>query len=398
MKFSQPEISPDDPLSLPPARRRRARRLLAPLPLDERTAFWDRLALRLAPGWDYYVLSLVSGLVIGAGILLDNPVVILLGAILAPCLLPAIGAAFGAVVGSAAIFLRSLIGLLIGALMVVIGGWLPGQLHRTWLPLPIQQTYQHVQLSWEHFLMLAVGSILTSLSLVHSERRSGQLNPAFPSVALAYELYPPLAAAGFGLGSGVEHLWPDGAIVFAIHLAWSIFLGALTLAILGFRPLTLFGYSIGGAVALLGVILLIGFSSASAVFGMHLGLPTPTPTLTPTLTLTPSLTPTPIPPTNTPTATLTLTPTLTPTATLTPTPTPLVGWVRTNLPEGARFRRQPGGEALGFLAPNTQVIILGEAIQVEGQFWLHILTPDGREGWILAELIVQATATATPTP
>ena len=63
--------------------------------------------------------------------------------------------------------------------------------------------------------------------------------PALPSVLLAYELYLPLAIAGLGLGSGVPHLWPDGLVIYAINLAWGALLGAVTLAILGFRPLTL---------------------------------------------------------------------------------------------------------------------------------------------------------------
>ena len=88
----------------------------------------------------------------------------------------------------------------------------------------------------------------------------------------------PLALAGFGLGSQVPHLWPDGLVVFALHLAWSALLGALALALMGLRPLTLFGYTMSGTVALLGIILLIGISGASAVVGTGMGLPTPTPT------------------------------------------------------------------------------------------------------------------------
>jgi uncharacterized membrane protein len=201
------------------------------------------------------------------------------------------GLAFGTVIGSIRFFLRSLGGLLVGCLLVVLASGVAGWLARDRLPLELNLAQLSTQLSWLNFLVLAVSSILTTGFTVHSER-----NAVLPSAALAYTLYIPLACAGFGLGSGVPYLWPDGLVVFALHLAWSVLLGALTLAIIGFRPLTPFGYTLGGAVALLGVTMVIGLTSAGAVFGARIGLPTSTPTVTPTRTPTPTRTFTPVRP------------------------------------------------------------------------------------------------------
>ncbi len=145
----------------------------------------------------------------------------------------------------------------------------------------------NAELSAINFIVLTVGAVFTAATMVHHER-----SPAAPSVALAYTLYLPLVAAGFGLGSGVPHLFPDGLVVFAIHLAWGALLGAITLAILGFRPMTIFGYTLGGVVTLIGVALVLGvgaFSTTLGWFGSPLAVPTYTPTATNTLT--------PIPPT-----------------------------------------------------------------------------------------------------
>jgi hypothetical protein len=215
---------------------------------------------------------------------------------------------------------------------------------------------------------------------------------------LAYELFLPLAVVGLGLGSGIPHLWPDGLAVFALHLAWSALLGSVTLALMGFRPLTLFGYTLGGAVALLGIILLIGFSGAGAVIGTGMGLPTPTPTMTPTLTLTPTYTLTPVPPTATLTPTITPSITPSPTLTLTPTPTPVFGVVRTDVSEGVRFRAEPAGETIGFLANDTLVVILPENAELDGISWIRIQTQDGTQGWIVQSLIQMATLTPTANP
>ncbi|MDI6694174.1 MAG: DUF389 domain-containing protein [Anaerolineales bacterium] len=401
MRLSPIEQTPDNPDNLPPARRRRARRLLTPLDADERAVFFDHLVRRASPSFDFFLLSLISGAVLSGGILLDSTAMLVLGAALAPLMAPLVGVALGAVLGAGRLFLRSLAGLLVGCALAFAVGWAAG----SFLYEPSRHTLAlapiHAQVSWLNFLVLAVGAVLTAAGVAGSAADENRYSPTLPSVALAYELYLPLATAGFGLGGRIPHLWPDGLVVFALHLAWSVLLGCITLAFLGFRPLTLFGYTLGGAVALTGVILAIGLSSLSAILGANLGLPTPTPTLTATFTLTPSLTPTVPPPTATLTPTLTRTPTLTPTRTLTPTPTPVLALVRSDLPEGVRIRSEPGGQTIGFLTNGALVILLPETAQAGGQSWAHILTQNGVEGWIVQSLILQVTATpptSSPTP
>jgi len=172
----------------------------------------------------------------------------------------------------------------------------------------------------------------------------------------------------------------------------------LVLAIKGFRPLTLFGYTLGSAVALFGIILLIGISGAGAVFGANLGLPTPIPTPTPTLTATATLTVTPIPPTPTYTLTVTPSPTLTVTPSPTPTATPILAVVRTNTSNGARIRSEPGGDTIGFLANETVIILVPETSELEGVIWVRIIVPDGAQGWIVQSLVAIITATPSTTP
>jgi len=389
MHLHPSEQLPDDPDRLPPARRRRARRLLAPLEADERAAYLDEVAHRASPSFDYFLFSLLSGLGFGIGLILDAPALLLLGAILAPLMAPVVGLALGTVIGSVRYFLRSLMGLLIGSVLVVMAGALAGWIWRLWMPSPLNQAYQQAQLSWPNFLVLAVGACYTAASMAHHEHQ-----PALPSVALAYTLYLPLSVAGFGLTSGAPHLWPDGLVVFALHLAWSAFLGAATLAILGFRPLTLFGYTLGGVVSLVGILLLIAISGAGAVFGGQMALPTPLPTSTATLTPTLTRTPTPPPPTLTPTVTLTPTLTVTPSRTPTVTPTPMYAVVQTVDKKGAVLRAEPGGAVLRSYFDGTLMQVLPETMAIHGVVWVRVIGPDGVKGWMVQALL----ATATPAP
>jgi hypothetical protein len=386
MSLPKSEQHPDDPDNLPPARRRKARRLLAPLEAGERAAFLDKVAHRASPSFDFFLFSLVSGIVLGIGLLLDTPALLLLGALLAPMMAPVVGISLGTVIGSGRFFLRSLIGLLIGGLLVFGGGYLVGMATVYYFPVSLSQAYFHAQLSWSNFLVLALGACFTSAAML-----SGKRNPAVPSIALAYELYIPLAVAGFGLSSGIPHLFPDGLVLFVIYLAWSTLLGAFTLAILGLRPLTLFGYTVGGAVTLLVILLLIGISGAGAVYGGQVALPTATPTATLTVTPTLTTTPTPIPPTDTPTPTLTSTPTKTPTTTPTPTPTPLFALVLTSGGEGALLREQPGGTVIGSYFDGTLMQVLPGSVEIDGAIWVRVTAPDGTSGWILQDLMIIAT-------
>lgn len=389
MNLPKTEHIPDDPEHLPPARRRRARRMLAPLEADERAAFVDEVAHRASPTFDFFLFSLLAGIVISIGITLDQPAILLLGSLIAPLMAPVVGLSLATVVGSVRFFLRSLAGLLIGSALVFVCGYIAGYLSRSWPSEGLLQAYSHAQLSWANFLVLAIGAIFTSAAMLHDGQRS-----AVASVALAYTLYIPVAIAGFGLSSATPDLWPDGLVVYTLHLAWAALLGAITLVIFGYRPLTLFGYTFGGALTLLGIILLIGLGGTGAVVGGQIALPTPIPSATLTMTPTPTLTLTPIPPTETPTPTHTATTTPTLTETLTPTPTPVFALVQTAEGTGALLRDEPSGVVVGSYFDGTRMQVLPGEINLDGVIWVRVIAPDGIDGWIVQSLLVPI----VPTP
>jgi hypothetical protein len=311
-------------------------------------------------------------------------------------LAPLVGVALGVVNGSLRLFATSFIGLLISSLLVFGAGAGAGLAARYWLPSPLTQAYLHAQVFWYNFVVLAIAGLITAATMVQVERKV-----ILASAALAYGLYVPLAAAGLGLVSGRPHLWPDGLVVFAVHLAWTVFFSVIILAILGFRPLTFFGYTLSGAVALLTIVALVGVFGAGAIFSAKVALPTATPTPIP-----PSATYTPIPPTATltpvpPTATLTpvpptvtLTPTLPPTATpsITPSPTPVYARVSDKFPNGAVVRDAPEGKVVATVMPGALIQVLPDTQEVNGYLWAHVIVVEtGVEGWMMQSLLVIAT-------
>lgn len=137
------EHMPDDPNNLPPARRRRAKRVLAPVDADERAAFLDKVARRASPTVDFFLFSILAGIVFSAGLLLEEGALLVLGAILAPMMAPAIGLALGTVIGSGRFFFRSLIGVIIGSGLVFAIGLLAGYLARFRTTIAIEEALNH---------------------------------------------------------------------------------------------------------------------------------------------------------------------------------------------------------------------------------------------------------------
>jgi hypothetical protein len=265
-----------------------------------------------------------------------------------------------------------------------------GLLGQVWVPPSLGQAYLQAELSWINFVVLSFGAVLTAATMAHHER-----SPIAPNIALVYTLYLPLVVAGYGLSSGAPHLFPDALVVFAIHLAWGVLLGAITLTIVGFRPMTFLGYTLGAVVTLIGVALALGvgaYSTTLGWFGAPLAVATYTPTATVTLTPVPptaTITSTSVPPTLTPTATSTSTKTLTPTLTYTPSPVPV--YARIAPVEGATIHSEPGYDGPVVYPPvmqGTLVQLLGGSQVIKGYLWVEVIVvEDKRHGWILQSLL-----------
>lgn len=390
---SEPILS-DEPENLPPARRRQQRRTIVPPDRSEQARFLEELAHRVIPSADFFLFTLVCGLIAAVALLFDAPALFVLAALVAPFMAPVSGLSLATVFGSARFLLQALGSLLMGGLLVTASGAAAGWLSSL---LPRQshlQALAHTHFTWADLFLLAVGAVLTTLMLARAPKQK----PLIPSVALAYELYLPLAAAGFGLTSQQSGFWPDGLIVFAVHLALAALLGALTLALIGLRPRTLFGYTVGSTLVLAGLAAVVVISGFGTALSTQVAMPPPTPTLTPTITLTPSITPTPLPPTATLTPTKTLVPSRTPTLTFTPKPTPIYARIQAVGGDGAIIRQEPSTTSayIRVVSNGMLVEVLPESTEAGATIWVRVRTTgeDPVEGWILRELL----ATAAPQP
>jgi hypothetical protein len=401
----------DMPQDLPPlehpshideSRRRRRRKLLIPVGKTERALYVGEIAKRLVPGVEFFIFSLFAGLVITLAILLDSPAIFILGALLAPFMIPVVGLGFSAAVGSLSFFLRSVGGLLIGSAFVFASGALGGWLSKLFADLHLTQARNFTVFSIPDFLLLTIGAVLAIYLTVRVPKQRSLV----ASVPLAYEIYIPIAVAGFGLTGGIEGFFPQGLKIAAVYIAWVILIGTIMLAIMKLRPFTFFGYLLtavilGGALYTLVVSSALGsaLQKQMTVFITRTPEPpivantefnTPTPTITlPTFDYSSNTAETPF-------ITNTLPPTNTPTASITPKPTPV--WAKVYSPEfnGIYVRATPGNyEDYITTLPNDQPVqVLTDVRKINGAYWVNILLDDGTEGWVLRNLL----QTATPAP
>jgi uncharacterized membrane protein len=394
------EPLPDENASLPPARRRRLRRTISSD--TDQAGLLRELSHRTVPSFDFFLFSLLAGIVLGIALLADSPALIILAALLAPFMAPMIGISLGSITGAMTFLLQSLGSMTIGSLIVflcgTVAGWavhlLPNRIY--------QQAVFHSEFTWPDLILLSLGAGLTAYLIA----RAPSQKPLVTSVAIAYGLYLPVGTAGFGLSSGIPGLWPGGLLLFFVHLVWAALVGSVVFWLLKLRPQTAAGYLLSVTYALVGVIAVVLMSSqpaparvvsqiqptpgATASAGVEASTPSPSPTITQ------SATPSPVPNTATPTPTRTLVFTQTATLTITPQPTPV--WARINASEGngALIRERPNYEAevVQSLLNGSLVEVLNE-VQTNGTVaWVRVRTVNGKEGWIVRSLL----RTATPAP
>jgi hypothetical protein len=412
MESSSPSPEPSRDFVSARARRRRAHRR-AYFPADEagRNALFEHLARRTFPSYELFVFSLVAGVFLGVGYFFNAQALLIFGILVSPLLTPWIGMSLSIIAGSGRLFAQTITALLLSSLLIFGSGLLAGYVSRI-LPdtsRTFTEAFIHSRLWPADLFALTVGAIILTISFVRSEER-----PYLPSALLAYELLLPLCAAGFGLGSGVPGMWPEGALVFVVHFAWATFSGIITLFFLRFYPI-----SFGGA-TFTGVVIIAVLAIATFLTGLDdqirvmTGLATPEPlavtqTVIPSSalpTITTSTETAETAPVDVPTATATATPTPTrrpterPTATSTVTaePTPIIGLIRASEGGGAFIREKPGGKVLATLPNGATVTIVPNDLQeVNRVIWVHVLAlvNDVRvDGWMIQSVLVTATPVA----
>lgn len=419
----QPEPFQADEFAARPAtaarRRHRSNRLIERPDTGQLGEKLESIARRASPTIDFFIFAFLSGCILSVGFILNAPAILLLGIAAAPLLAPWIGLMIATAVGETRFLSQTFGAFATVILAIFVLGLLGGFASRLFQPMDSTQALLHARLWWPDLLLLALGTAILMVAFIQSEDK-----PILASLLVAYEFFLPVSAAGFGIGSGVQGLWPQAGLVFFIHLAVALIISLAVIFYMGFRPLDSLGYVFASLAVITSIALVAGF----LFLGTRLQLPSQQ-----AVTETPSATASALP-TNTVTATLTISASQTPTVkvvTQTPTPDPLFtatntravkptlpvtftpeGGIRpTNLPTpiygkvessagGVTIRVKPDGFGITTILNGYLAEFLPEdPITLNGEVWVKVLirTPGQNiEGWVLRNLIITATPSGAP--
>ena len=175
----------------------------------------------------YVVMTVLSGVIATAGLLLDSPATVVGSMVIAPLIGPAMAAAVGSVVGDSDLFRRGMVLQLIGVILAIMAATafsifvqvtnlVPPGLD----PLSFSEVEERLS---PNFLSLAVAigaGVAGALSLMTG------VSTALVGVMIAVALIPPAATVGIGVAYGEPALALGSAVLTAVNVL-SINLAAL---------------------------------------------------------------------------------------------------------------------------------------------------------------------------
>jgi uncharacterized hydrophobic protein (TIGR00271 family) len=210
------------------------RRLIHPLEAEERQQVIDSIIESASPGFDFFLLVVLSGSIATLGLITNSPAVIIGAMLVAPLMSPIIGLGLATVTGNETLTRKSFLALLLGAALAVLLSILMTYLNRR-MPFIVLQELPSEVLARTHPSPIDLGIALAGgLAAAYAMTRA-RLSAALPGVAIATALMPPLCTVGIGIALerwdvavGAALLFITNAITIAFASALVFFLRGLT--------------------------------------------------------------------------------------------------------------------------------------------------------------------------
>ena len=214
----------------------RLRSLFQPLPIDRRQEVLDELEQSSSPGFDYFLLVVLSCSIATFGLLTNSAAVIIGAMLVAPLMAPILGLSLASLVGEQRIFRRAVIALVEGVILATILSTLLGWLAQV-LPFDILIEIPQEILARTQPTPFDLGIALAGGAAAAYALAQPRLSAALPGVAIATALMPPVCTVGIGISLGNSGIVMGAFLLFFTNLAAISFAGILVFAAMGFRPI-----------------------------------------------------------------------------------------------------------------------------------------------------------------
>ncbi|WP_456785750.1 DUF389 domain-containing protein [Cellulomonas sp. P5_C5] len=206
------------------------------------TALFIEPPVRSRSSTRFWVLLALASVIATAGVVADSTATVIGAMIVAPLMTPILGMAFALVLADRPHLVRSLVHVLLGALLVVAIGYLIGMLVH-----PADDFAGNSQVAGrispkliDLLAALATGTV-GAFALIRSD-----ISDTLPGVAIAISLVPPLAVTGLLLQVGRTADAAQSALLFGTNVAAIIATGTVVLVLAGVRSAAeTAGYPVG---------------------------------------------------------------------------------------------------------------------------------------------------------
>ncbi|MBN1373216.1 MAG: DUF389 domain-containing protein [Anaerolineaceae bacterium] len=216
--------------------------LVRPLSIQTREKVIAEITPLSSPGFDFFLLVILSCSIATLGLITDSPAVIIGAMLVAPLMSPIIGIGLASIVGDSSLLKNATSALLRGAALAILLSALV-TLVNTYLPIISLQSLPQEVLSRTHptpiDLMIAFsGGIAAAYAMTQAN-----LSAALPGVAIATALMPPLCTVGIGLSLGRLDVAGGAILLFITNAVTIAFAAVLVFFLRGFGSSSVVGKS-----------------------------------------------------------------------------------------------------------------------------------------------------------
>lgn len=191
---------------------------------SDRDKFCKTIIESSAPKFDFYLLVVLSTLIVSFGLILDNIVLVIGGMLVTPLLSPILAISLGVVILNFKVFFRSLKIFIYSAISSISIAFLVGSFNA--FDINSITILGNMEVGYLPFLVAFVAGLAASYTWIKPD-----LNSILPGIAITVTLIPPLTASGLALTLNkldyfYRYLLVTGLNIFGILLA-SIFVFTL---------------------------------------------------------------------------------------------------------------------------------------------------------------------------
>lgn len=231
---------------------------------DRRQEVLADLKVSSSPGFDYFVMVVLSCSIATFGLITDSAAVIIGAMLVAPLMSPILGLSLATVAGEKNMFSKAILALIEGVLLALLlsmfWSWIARLMPFGYLlELPDEILARTKPTPFDMGIAL-FGGVAAAYALSHP-----RLSATLPGVAIATALMPPVCTVGIGIAMGDGRVALGAALLFITNMITITFAGIIVFLALGFRPffLKIIGHKIPRGLFVSGLmVLLIAFPLA----------------------------------------------------------------------------------------------------------------------------------------